>query len=196
MPGTWRQRQKAALRQQLYDASVELFRTQGYESTSVQQITEQVGVAKGTFFKHFPSKEHVVVQWYDGITERALRAARSRRAARAEHAIAEFFADMAGQATGDPELLIAKASHSAHPLLIAAEKAQAGAIDGFVRERCEVAIEDGELDATVDVEALCGLLVAVLTGTSRGWVTSDPRFDFSDVIRQRVSFLFRALRAR
>ena len=33
-----------------------LFRDQGYEATTIEQITERADVAKGTFFNYFPSK--------------------------------------------------------------------------------------------------------------------------------------------
>ncbi len=38
----------------------ELFFTNGYENTSVNQIIEQVGIAKGTFYHHFKSKVEVL----------------------------------------------------------------------------------------------------------------------------------------
>lgn len=194
MSPNWRQRQKQELRRQIYDTAIELFSTHGYEATTVQQITEQLGVAKGTFFNHFPSKEHVVVEWYDGITDRSLRSASERSGDSAEEAIAALFADMAGQATEVPELLIAKSSHGTHPLLVEAERTQVEGIDAFLRQQCEAAVARGEVEADLEVDAFCGLLVAVLTGTSRGWVTTQPRFDFPAVIRQRVALLFRAVR--
>ena len=197
----WRQRQKQELRRQIYDTSVELFVAHGYEATTVRQITEALGLAKGTFFNHFPSKEHVVAEWYDGITQRSLAAARERSTTEAEavddteDVIGSLFADMAAQATRVPELLIAKSSHGTHPLLVEAERAQVEGLLAFLREHCEGAVRRGGVAESLDVEAFCGLLVAVLTGTSRSWVTSDPRFDFPETIRRRVSFLFRAARA-
>jgi AcrR family transcriptional regulator len=37
-----------------------LFLTQGYEKTSVNQIVEKAGVAKGTFYHHFKTKEDIL----------------------------------------------------------------------------------------------------------------------------------------
>lgn len=47
-------------RQELIDISLELFRSQGYEQTMVQDICSKAGVAKGTFFYYFPAKEDVL----------------------------------------------------------------------------------------------------------------------------------------
>ena len=193
MSMTWRQRQKEELREQLFEAALGLFATHGFEATTVLQITEQTGVAKGTFFNHFPSKEHVVAEWYHGITESALSAARERRSASACDAICDLFADMAGQATSQPELLIAKSSHGTDPLLLDAEREQVDRIMTFIHDTLAAGAEAGEVRPGIDLEAFAGLLVAVLTGTSRAWVYSDPRIDFPGLIRQRIRFLFQAV---
>jgi len=41
----------------LLAAGLELFLHQGYNGTGIQQITDQAGVPKGSFYNHFPSKE-------------------------------------------------------------------------------------------------------------------------------------------
>ncbi|MCR5176244.1 MAG: TetR/AcrR family transcriptional regulator [Anaerovibrio sp.] len=50
----------AERRQEFMDRSMELFCTKGYEQTMVQDICRAVGVAKGTFFYYFPTKEDVL----------------------------------------------------------------------------------------------------------------------------------------
>ncbi|NJM08810.1 TetR/AcrR family transcriptional regulator [Candidatus Gracilibacteria bacterium] len=52
--------QKEATAARIFAAAMELFQTQGYRATTVEQITQRAGVAKGTFFTHFPSKEAVL----------------------------------------------------------------------------------------------------------------------------------------
>ena len=44
-------------RQQILDACRELFMTQGYADTSMDQVTAKSGVSKATVYNHFPSKE-------------------------------------------------------------------------------------------------------------------------------------------
>ncbi|TXK72111.1 TetR/AcrR family transcriptional regulator [Paenibacillus sp. N3.4] len=45
-----REEKKRATRQKIIDSALEMFAEQGYETTTVQEITERAGVAKGTFF--------------------------------------------------------------------------------------------------------------------------------------------------
>jgi TetR/AcrR family transcriptional regulator, cholesterol catabolism regulator len=55
-----RQQQKEATARKIFEAAIQLFRDQGYEATTVEAITAAAGVAKGTFFTHFPSKDAVL----------------------------------------------------------------------------------------------------------------------------------------
>jgi len=192
MASKWRQRQKEELRQRLYDTALDLFETEGYERTTVQQITETVGVAKGTFFNHFPTKEHVVKAWYDRITFESLEAARKRDGESAEEAICSLFEDMARRAAGAPELMIAKARNSANPLLVEAEQTQDDEVDAYLLEVCVEGRARGELADDLDEHFFVGLVGDMLTGTSRAWVASQQGFDFPDVVRRRIRFVFRA----
>jgi AcrR family transcriptional regulator len=47
-------------RNEILDAAQHFFYTRGYEQTSVQDIIDQVGIAKGTFYHHFASKQDVL----------------------------------------------------------------------------------------------------------------------------------------
>jgi AcrR family transcriptional regulator len=55
-----RERKKSRTRQDLVDAATQLFATQGYSNTTIEQITELADVSTRTFFRHFSSKEDVV----------------------------------------------------------------------------------------------------------------------------------------
>ena len=42
------------------DVAQQLFFSQGYERTTVQEIIDTVGVAKGTFYHYFDSKQAIL----------------------------------------------------------------------------------------------------------------------------------------
>lgn len=48
-----------ATRQRLMDAAEEIFGTKGFYQTSVTDITAKAGVAQGTFYLYFPSKNEI-----------------------------------------------------------------------------------------------------------------------------------------
>lgn len=55
-------RNRDAKRQAILDTAYRLFRTQGFDATSVSEITAQVGGSKATIYSHFPSKEELFVE--------------------------------------------------------------------------------------------------------------------------------------
>lgn len=54
-------------RDRLAAAAFSLFAGQGFANTTVDQITETAGVARRTFFRHFPSKEDVIFPDHDRL---------------------------------------------------------------------------------------------------------------------------------
>lgn len=46
-------------KRKIFEASMKLFAEKGYDATSVDEITSVVGVAKGTLYYHFSSKEEI-----------------------------------------------------------------------------------------------------------------------------------------
>lgn len=46
-------------KRKIFETSMELFARKGYEATSIEEITSVVGVAKGTLYYHFSSKEEI-----------------------------------------------------------------------------------------------------------------------------------------
>ena len=46
-------------KRKIFETSMNLFATKGYDATSIEEITSVVGVAKGTLYYHFSSKEEI-----------------------------------------------------------------------------------------------------------------------------------------
>jgi len=62
-------RPMAPARQKLLDAALSVIRTKGYEATSIDELCAEAGVAKGSFFHHFKTKEALGVAAADYWSE-------------------------------------------------------------------------------------------------------------------------------
>jgi AcrR family transcriptional regulator len=55
------------VRERLAHAATELFQTQGYDETTIEEIASQAGVGRRTFFRHYRSKEDVIFPNHDEL---------------------------------------------------------------------------------------------------------------------------------
>src|SRR2546427_12182713 len=68
-------------RQRLVHAALELFSTRGYAATTTAEIARKAGVAEGTIYRHFQSKQHLLNELYRGAARWALRLVREAEGA-------------------------------------------------------------------------------------------------------------------
>ena len=53
-------RPKAASKEAILEAALEVFRERGYEGTTIPAIADRAGIAQGTLYNYFPSKEKLL----------------------------------------------------------------------------------------------------------------------------------------
>lgn len=56
---------KVAMRERIVDAASELFYAQGLRAVSAEKIIAQVGITKVTFYRHFPTKDDLIVAYLE-----------------------------------------------------------------------------------------------------------------------------------
>ena len=61
-----RRRDPKGTRERLVRAALELFTTQGYHESTTPQVASRAGVAEGTIYRHFSSKEQLLNEIYRG----------------------------------------------------------------------------------------------------------------------------------
>ncbi|WP_037152924.1 TetR family transcriptional regulator [Rhizobium freirei] len=62
-----RERKRRQTRERIETTALKLFLARGFDSTTIEDITEAADVSKRSFFDYFPSKEDVVAAWQDGF---------------------------------------------------------------------------------------------------------------------------------
>jgi len=64
-------------RERILETASALFASQGYRATGVNEIIQKSGVAKATFYSHFPTKDDLCLaylQWVDTLALESIRA--------------------------------------------------------------------------------------------------------------------------
>ncbi len=68
---------RAEKKQHLLDVATELFNQFGYRAVGIDQVIAESGIAKTTLYRHYPSKEDLIVAVLKGIDEQFREAMRS-----------------------------------------------------------------------------------------------------------------------
>jgi AcrR family transcriptional regulator len=54
-------------RRRIFEAALSLFREKGFDATTMQEIAQRAGVAKGAAYYYFPGKEAIIQTYYEAI---------------------------------------------------------------------------------------------------------------------------------
>ncbi|GAB2929282.1 TetR/AcrR family transcriptional regulator [Streptomyces mayteni] len=170
---------RGATRLRLYEAAVTLIAEQGFSSTTVEQIAERAGVAKGTVYYNFASKTEL----FEGLLRHgvgpltvALREAAHGSAARGGDTVDALDA-MAGAGLdfiiGNPDftrLLVAeqwRTNRSWHATLLDVRRQLAGVVEEVLQE----GVKRGELREDLDVQLIAGAMVGMVVVAALDWQT-------------------------
>lgn len=167
------------IREILFGIALRRFRSAGFAATPVSAITREADVAKGTFFNHFPSKEHVLARALDEMMDRALGAA--VRSATGPDAIAAGLDNLGLELAGDPHLARALVPRMALLPLPGISDVPEGPerLRRWIRDRLGESLRVAVPLEDTDEQTLSVLLLSVFEGTLREWVATtggEPPF--------------------
>ncbi|MEU9899040.1 TetR/AcrR family transcriptional regulator [Streptomyces phaeochromogenes] len=174
-----RERKRRQVRDQLYAAALDLFVSQGYETTTMEQIAETADVARATVFNHFSQKVGFLEEW--GARRRA-RVAEILGSSRLEDLsvgdrLRRYLREMA-------ELNVAS---RAETTILMDAGARVGSLlhDRSLEIELAKIVEQGrqrgELRTGVDADQVGTMLAACYFSTVLRWIRVDPApFDLRD----------------
>jgi AcrR family transcriptional regulator len=137
-------------RQRLLRAARELIEDGGYGAASVAAIADRAGVAAGTLYRHFASKEELFVEVFRAVCDRevaAMREAADGMPAGASHVdvLSTVLATFAARALRRPRLAWALIAEPVDPLVDAERLAYRERYSALTAEALRAGIKAGEL---------------------------------------------------
>jgi AcrR family transcriptional regulator len=77
-----RAKNKEATRQRIVSAALHLFNTKGFEAATTKQIAHRAGVAEGTVFNYFETKEDIALHFFEREVDHAVSVVRNKKSLR------------------------------------------------------------------------------------------------------------------
>lgn len=72
-----RMRNKAAIQHRIVTAALALFQSKGFEATTTKAIARKAGIAEGTVFNYFRTKEDIALHFFEQEVDHAIESVRS-----------------------------------------------------------------------------------------------------------------------
>ena len=163
-----RESKKRAVRKALYEAGIGLIERDGYDAVSVDQIVAAAGVAKGTFFNHFPGKADLLADWYADAIGGSLQETPGMAAAPLPDRLVALALRSVRAAAASPRMWQAKNARAlSTPSIQDAERRSDTAILDAITDMIAEARENGRLPAAIVPAEMADLVVTLVTGTIR-----------------------------
>jgi AcrR family transcriptional regulator len=159
----------AAARERIVDGALDQLAEGGYASASVAAVARRAGVATGTVYRHFPSKQDLFAEVFRRASQREVDALRSA-ATRGESAatrLAAWVEAFVRRALAEPVRAYALIAEPVDPAIEAERLTFRRAYADLFAAALRDAVDSGELpplDADVTAAAIVGALAEALVG--------------------------------
>lgn len=189
---------RQATRQKLYEAAVTLIAEQGFSATTVEEIAERAGVAKGTVYYNFASKNDLfeeLLRHGVGLLTVSLRTAAEETEARGGSRVEALDAMIrAGLVFIDrypafTQLYVAelwRTNRAWQSTLMVVRQEAVAVVETVLRE----GVERGELSAEIDVQLTAAALVGMVLVAALDWQSFQSERSLDDV-HSALSLLLR-----
>jgi len=184
-----RDQHKTRTREALRKAALELFASQGFDTTTTEQIAERAGVSVRTFFRYFPTKELVLFHGrYDAIQAFAhVLRDQPASASDLEAMRAAFMASAPGYADRRKAMVLYEKAVASSPTLRGTEQ------DRYVEDVHTLAEAISARRGLAEPDERCSLLAAIgLLANRRAlgrWLAGPASGDFADAVGDEFDLL-------
>jgi AcrR family transcriptional regulator len=185
---TMRQELALKTREHLVEAAKQVIALKGFKDASIQDITEKAGVAKGSFYTYFKSKEEIVeelvskkiIKYEDEFLNKPLG-----------EKIKLFNQNLMGQIQAcDVEICRQWIVNNLKPV----ELDKIGYDFECIRIILRSSLEKGELKKDAPIEELANFVINTIYGMMLNWCMTDKKYEPQDHLRITTEFILNGIK--
>ena len=182
------------------DAAIKVFAERGFHSATVAEIARAAGVADGTIYLYFKSKDDLLLRLFDEKMTSLLEEARAdlERESGAAGKLRRFIQLHLALVERNPELasvLIVELRQSAQFLKAADRNKLAAYVLELIGQVVREGQERGELDASISPGTAKRAIFGALDELALGWLLSGRRTSLKKTAAEVAEWLVRGLQA-
>ncbi len=187
----------ADTRNKIYESARQLILEQGFENVSVDSIVEAAGVAKGSFYVHFESKDALAVDLINEFTKTADLDYKSFLQSHSNCSssldtlllLAEKISDFIESNIGIDNMKVLYKAHLTKAVDTTSATSYSRELYTLLSKTLEMGVEQGELREDLSVASLSRHMILAIRGITFEWCIRYPDFDLKEQVLEHFKIL-------
>ena len=185
---TMRQELALKTRENIIETAKKVISEKGFKEASIQDITQKAGVAKGTFYTYFKTKEEIIkelmatkfIKFEDDFLDKPL-----------QEKIKEYNKNLMNQIQScDVEICRQWIINNLKPV----ELDKIGYDSESIRIILKSSIEKGELKKDAPIEEIVGFIISTIYGMMLSWCMTDKKYEPQEHIDIITEFILNGIK--
>ena len=198
-----REQKKKETRNRIFEISLRLFKEKGFEGTTVDEITKEAGIAKGTFFNYLPTKESLLSYFREQREEFIISIMQDQmsREIPVREKIENFLVHVAEYYEKDRDLLRLLFFEQRRLLMSSGHRPSQGdhrkkkqeLFIGMLADLSSEGMQKGEIRSDIDPKLIAQTLHAVYFHSLMSWLHSEIDYSFSKDMSAKIDIIFEGI---
>jgi AcrR family transcriptional regulator len=188
-----REKKKIETKSKIFEIAGRLFKEKGFENVTVDEITREAGIAKGTFFNYFPTKTALLLYFGEQKGELAYNLIKNEamRSIPIKDKIKNIMVVVAKSNEKDKELSkLLVFEYIKHAGSRANEEGTSSRFITLLYGLLSEGAKNGEVRGGIDVKKAAENLSAIYFQSLVRWLRSEQDYSFSEEISEKVDMIF------
>lgn len=189
-----REKKKIDTKNKIFEVSGRLFKEKGIENTTVDEIVQEAGIGKGTFFNYFPSKAALLlyfVEQKEDLTYSQIKREIGRSIPTKEK-IKNTLVFVAKTNEKDKELTKMFVFEYIRHYGVGSrlDDRKSPRLNNIIYGLIEDGVKKGTLKSDIEVRKAADIITAIYFHSLLEWLWSEIDYSFSDDISEKIDFVF------
>ncbi len=185
-----RDKKKIETKNNIFEAAGRLFKEKGYVNTTVDEITREAGIGKGTFFNYYPTKEALLMDFVkqkeELVYDLVLKELKKNTSVREK--IKNVLVLVAKSNERDKELT--KLFVFEHMRRYGYDERKSTGLNILICDLLEKGIGTKEVKKSTDIKKAAGNITGVYFASLLEWLWSQSDYSFSEDISIKIDMIF------
>ncbi len=188
-----REKKKIETKNKIFEVSGRLFKEKGFENVTVDEITREAGIGKGTFFNYFPTKISLLIYFgeqketlvYNMVKNETIRSISTKEK------IKNIMVVVAKSNEKDKELTkLLVFEYIKHAGSRTKDEGTSQRFSKILYHLLGEGVKKGEVRSDIDLKKAAENLSAVYFTSMIEWLRSETDYSFSEDISGRIDMIF------